>query len=169
VSGLRHISPRGWIAIALVAASMIIAVISFSRVTFYRKQLQARRVELAELNRLQAGIVQQRGALDWINTNAGKAQSLASLIKQFLPGIKNDLILRDSTGAGEGWNIQQYDLRIDEAAPDKIGRFLTACENAKPPVRIVDIQVSPGPENARGLLVQLTLAEMTATTPQSTP
>jgi len=169
VSGIRQLPPRGWIAIALVAVSVIIAVFSFSRISFYRNQIAARNLELAELNRLQAGIVQQRAALDWINANAGKAQSLASLIKQHLPGIKNDLILRESNGAGEGWNIQQYDLRIDEAAPDKLGRFLAACENAKPPVRVVDIQVSPGPENTRGLLVQLTLAEMTASTPQSSP
>jgi hypothetical protein len=162
-------SPGVWIAALLVVASIIAAFQSYRRVTFYQRQIAARQHELAELDRMRNDVSRQRAALDWINDNARGNETLATLIKHHLSGTKNDLLLRESHGIGEGWNIQQYDLRLNEAAPDKLGAFLAACENARPPVRILDIQVSPSPAKTRGLLVQLALAEITSTTPLSKP
>lgn len=169
MSGILQKSHGIWIAGLLTAVSLIIGMQSFNRVSFYQNQIKVRRQELSGLIRMQAGSLQQRAALDWINAHARHDANLAALIKQHLPGTKNDLVLREAQTVGGGWNIQRYDVRLSEIAPDKLGKFLAACENACPPVRIEDIQVSPGSDNSRGLLVQLALAEMISTTPQSAP
>jgi len=158
---MRRPSKHFWMAFGV--AVLVLIALGFLRhavvqIGFHRQQMENRRQELAELRQLRAQMASPRAAYEWVQA-ARNGDRLNTLVKRHLPELKTDLVVRETRPAGEGWSEQRYDLRIDAMAPDKLGPFLVACENARPPVRLREIQVSVSAES-RLVVAQLSLAEL---------
>jgi len=148
-------------AVVLFAlASVATAFWNLNRLDFYQRQTELRLQEQVALEEMTEKILNQRAAFDWISGTAKNEDKVAQLIKRHLSGVKVDFLLRDKQPAGQGWMVQAMDLRIDRVSPEKLSGFLVACENARPPVRLIDVQVSAAVEGRGGLAVQLALAEL---------
>lgn len=158
----RRAQLRPILVVLAVVAALAFTVQGVKRMSFYRSQIAARQAEFKDLTDLRLALGDQRAAFDWLSSTARGNDALVAVIERTMPGQRNDLVLRETKSAGEGWTIRQYDLRIPGIAGDRLGDFFAACANARPPIRLVEIQVSAGSE-AGGLVdAQLTLAEMSA-------
>lgn len=155
-------SYRILMGVVAVVASLLVFNHSLARLSFYRNQIEIRQQEVAELDRMQGALRERRAAFDRLSALAPSNDTLASAMNRTMPGIKNDLVLRETRDAGEGWKIKQYDVRLDQVPPAKLGAFLAACANSQPPLRLVEIQVSRSRDAGEALAAQLTLAEMSA-------
>ena len=169
MSGPANISARALITGLIVAAALVIAWSSRREIIFLRAQIKTRHTELAQIAAKQAEAARQRAPLDWIETRARPGDTVADLIQRHLGTAPTDLALRERRDDENGWSHQRYDLRIDRASPAALGAFLAACENARPPVRLVDIQVSAAATPDPQITAQLALAELTRKTPVSAP
>jgi len=146
--------------VVLTMASLLIFNFSRERLTFYRSQIEIRLQEKTDLAQMRAALQDRRSAFDQLSALAPSSDTLASVIKRTIPGIKNDMVLRETRDAGEGWTVKQCDLRLDQVPSAKLGEFLAACVNSQPPLRLVELQVTSSRDAGEQLSVQLTLAEM---------
>jgi len=162
-------SYRLLVGAVLTVTSLLIFKYSLERLSFYQNQIEIRQQEKTELARIQESLWDRRAAFDQLSAQTPSSDTLASAMKRTLPGIKNDMVLRETRDAGEGWKIKQYDVRLDQVPPAKLGEFLAACVNSQPPVRLVEVQVSRSRETGEMLAAQLTLAEMSAADLVSAP
>ena len=152
---------RGIITGLLIAAAAYVLAGSLRDLTFLQRQLSARQTERTALERHRGQVAEHRAAFDWLEGNTREEDRLTELVKRHLTSIPHDLAMRERTENGEAWSFQRYDLRIERIDADTVGRFLAACENARPPVRLIDIQVSAAATAERQLTLQLALAEIT--------
>jgi hypothetical protein len=150
-----------WLSAGLVVVgSLWFALERGGAIRFYRGQIQNRNQELAELRRLKQDEMNRRAAFEWLKITGRPDENLAALLKQFFPGVKTDLVLRESRTAGEGWTEKRYHLRLEQVDAESLRTFLAAAENARPPVLLVDIQVNASSDNRSGVSAQLVLAEL---------
>lgn len=166
-ASLRH--SRGIAALLITAISLTVCYLALGRLSFYRVQIESRLREKTELATLRETLLSRRAAYEQISAMNASGESLASVVKRTLPGVGNDTVLRETRDAGEGWVVRQYDVRLDQVPPARLGEFLSACVNARPPLRVVEVQVSRSRESDGSLAAQLTLAEMSAAGLGSTP
>ena len=160
---------KGAATALLLAVSLGAAYRSHNRLSFYKQQIATRLQERETLEKIEERLANQRAAFDWIAAQADGQDTVANVMKRHLSGAKSDLILREKRPAGRNWTVQVMDLRIEPVTAEKLSAFLVACENARPPIRLLDIQVSASPD-ARSLLVaQLALAELNAPALLSNP
>jgi len=159
-----------WLITALfVAAAAIIAFSSYREIHFLRTQIDARHKELARLETMLQETADIRAPLEWLEANARPEDRIAELIKRHLASVPTDLAMRERREDENGWITQRFDLRIDRIKPNDLSTFLAACENARPPVRLIDIQASAAATPDRQITLQLALAELTRKAPVSAP
>ncbi|HMP89447.1 MAG TPA: hypothetical protein PJ991_04560 [Kiritimatiellia bacterium] len=155
-----------WFKPALAAIVVIGALWYFEQsrrtLAFYERQIAMRRVEHRQLSDSMNKLENLRAAHDWILGQARESggESVTALMRSRLSGVKTDLVAREKSDAGQGWSIQVMDLRIDQISARQLSSFLAACENARPPVRLLDIQVTASASGRQMLVAQLALAEL---------
>ena len=153
---------REAIAMVLVALALGSTWWTFSAIQSDRQKLQRR---LQDIRTIQdAGrthAVDRKEIERWLGRGEEKPATLEALIREHLDGVKMDSALREKTESFDGWNLKRYDVRLDDVPPGKLSEFLAECENAIPPVRIVEIQVTTSPDTASpNYSAQLGLAEL---------
>jgi hypothetical protein len=145
----------------LVLVALWFAWNRYGAITFYDAQLKNRLRDLRELRVLAAAEAGQRAGVEQLLSGAGAEENLSVLVREYLPGIKVDIKPRETTPAMDGWSMKRYDVRIDRVAAGPLAEFLAACENARPPVRIVDIEAALSRAGANSeLAVQLCVVEL---------
>ncbi len=147
--------------VILVAIALYSLASGLLRIDQLQTQIQARLGEQAALAELGEKVIQLRAAHDWMSSTATTNGLLASLARQYLSGSPHDIALRERKDDGGAWSFQRYDLRIERVDATTAGRFLAACENARPPIRLIDIQVSSAATAPGQYTLQLALAEAT--------
>ncbi|HMO51682.1 MAG TPA: hypothetical protein PKE26_10630 [Kiritimatiellia bacterium] len=126
----------------LVALSVGLFLHGLTRQDFYRRQLENRARERAELVELRRLSEDRRAALDWINAQAPDPGRLSALLRAHWPDGQRELTPRESRALGEGWTEQRYELRLDGAALDALPDFIAACAAARPPIRVRELQAT---------------------------
>lgn len=157
------------ITVLFVITACVIAFSSLGEINFLRTQITARQKELDRIATMRVETAGQRAPLEWLESNARPEDRIAELIKRHLASVPTDLALRERREDDNGWITQRFDLRIDRIKPDDLSTFLAACENARPPVRLIDIQASAATTPDRQITLQLALAELSRKTPVSAP
>lgn len=153
--------PLGLAALAVVVA-VIFALNTLADVRASQRQVRLRQQELQEIRDLQKDRQARMAVLDELTADLTARDTLAGLLQQHLPGITADRALRESAKGPMDWIIKRYDVRIDRVPSAQLHAFLSACEQARPPVRLVDLQVATAKEDGPpGLQAQLTLVELT--------
>ncbi len=138
------------------------------RLRFLDRQLAARAREDAALELRAQTLAELRRGYDTLTTTARPEDRLAELARRHLEGAPHDLALRERRDEGGDWFTARYDLRIERIDAAAAARFLAACENARPPVRLIDIQISSAPAAPGQLALQLALAELAPKNASST-
>jgi len=151
---------RTAITAAFVLAGFAAAWHGAERLRFLDRQLAARALERAALTERARSLADLRRAHDTLAATARPEDRLAELVRRHLDGAPHDLALRERRDEGGEWFTARYDLRIERINGPAAARFLAACENARPPVRLIDIQVSTAPAAPGQLTLQLALAEL---------
>lgn len=169
MSATARFSLRPLITVFIVAAAAVIALSSYREITFLSTQIDARQKELARLETMRQETAGQRTPLEWLESNARSEDRIAELIKRHLASVPTDLAMRERREDENGWITQRFDLRIDRIKPNDLSAFLAACENARPPIRLIDIQASAAATPDRQITLQLALAELTRKAAVSTP
>lgn len=164
---LRH--HRTAVTGLLVVVALYALAAGLRDLAFLQRQFTARAGEQRALERIAQEAAEARAPFDWMTRHARAEDRLAAIIARELGGVAHDLALRERKNEQDGWQFQRYDLRIDRIDAAAAARFLAACENARPPVRLVDIQVSATPEDARRYTLQLALAEAVPPAAGSSP
>lgn len=157
-----RLSWREVIAALAVIVALGVMMSSYSGIQKKRNQLQRRLGDLRELQSLgQLKVSQAEAFQRWVDQGEHR-YDLAALIDQHLGGVKVDKASRESFALMDGWTLNRYDVRLDNVPPGKLSEFLAGCENARPPVRIMDIQITLSSDTASpNYTAQLALAEIT--------
>lgn len=159
---------RTLITVLLALAGFAAAWHGTDRLRFLERQLDARARESLALDERARTLAELRRGLDTITATARPEDRLAELARRHLEGAPHDLALRERRDEGGDGFTTRYDLRIERIDAAAAARFLAACENARPPVRLIDIQVSSAPAAPGQLALQLALAELTLKDASST-
>jgi len=144
----------------LVLLAIFMNVRAQKNINFYRTQIEARHGELETLQELTQSQIASRAAFGWLQQHARPNERLEDLVKQQLSNVKTDLVLREVKQVGDRWNIYRYDMRLENVSTKQFSEFLVLCENARPPVRITELQVSVQEDHGGMITTQLSLAEI---------
>lgn len=68
-------------------------------------------------------------------------EDIRALIQNQFPGLSTTIHLEHSGPAWPGWQVEQYQVRIDSIPSDAIGALLTMLDAQRPPWRLTHVQI----------------------------
>ncbi len=148
--------------IVLAAAAAVAAAAGFS-VWAWRaggeaaRTLRARRATLADIRSVAAGAGRNLALRERLEALPRHAPPpLAELARREAPGARGVQVEPAAgTGAEGGWASRRAGVFFEEVRLEELGRFVAACERARPPWRLVSARVAaggPAPGVARATL-----------------
>lgn len=148
------------LTIVLLVASLVVGADAIKKIGFHENQIDARHQEFKELESLSETLSENKAALNWLQEQAHPGNRLDDLMNEQLSRVQPDVVLRDVENVGDGWNVYRYDMRIEQISTEELSRFLVSCENARPPVRVSELQVTALRQEGESVMAQLSLAEI---------
>jgi hypothetical protein len=156
MSSLTPTRLRLGLALAVAAAGGVCALYALGSLSDDLRKLERKTADLATLRRLAAdhrGTQQALAPFEALTTK--QPPSLTELAAKTLPGITPGFRQREGQGAANGWQARRVEVKVD-APPAALGAFLAAAGAARPPWRLVEIDLVagvPGPDTVRVTLL----------------
>ena len=138
-------------AVALAVIGMLLAARAVQRAPAQVRQIRAK---AERLERLQALAQEQQApaatlaALEVAGSTAPAA--LASLLAETFPGETVDVEEGDPEPLRDGWALRTARLTLADVPLHPSGELVARMENSRPPWRVVEYTVIPGPVAGRG-------------------
>jgi len=137
-----------WILLAAAAAGAL----AFSARTLVAtpglmRQLQRRASDLERLRTLAADTASDRALLQALADTGGSPPSLGELVNAALPSAAAEFQVRETRALIEGWSLRRVDVILGDVSLADVGSLLARAEEARPPWRVAEFQVtaSDGP------------------------
>ncbi len=157
---------NAWLSWRMVGGGVLLVAVAAvlwhqaDKARLYRLQIANRMAEMAEVNALAAETARRQAVTDGLADSARTEDRVRALMDRHLGGTVVDLVLRDEQAVDTAWRVRRYDVRMELVESVRLAAFLAACENARPPVRLLELQVNAVAGTRPLVQAQLSLAEL---------